>query len=251
MTIKLYEEWLSLYEAGASAERQENGFIQLIKDAVKEQGSEISIKTKSTVITNVIDAVKYTGRQAKGSEPYTDVQLILKNKKTLNISMKGDSAPSLAGGGLSGIEEIIPNLGYKFYNAAYKEHIKNNLNDGDKVPDIYAKLNDIEKKLLVIGNSSMGGPIDFMYIGPMDVTGSLDNKILTLNGNLINVEEYANKNDLFFRLRARRNDQVFDKNAKYPNGTPKIYSKSPSKGDSAGRIVVTDKPVKGRDWIVI
>ena len=37
-------------------------------------------------------------------------------------------------------------------------------------------------------------------------------------------------------------DQTFDPNAKYSNGAPKIYSKSPSRGDSAGRLVITDKP---------
>ena len=52
--------------------------------------------------------------------------------------------------------------------------------------------------------------------------------------------------DLFFRLRARRIDQTFDPEASDKNGIPKIYGKSPSKGDSAGRLVITDKPTKGK-----
>ena len=89
----------------------------------------------------------------------------------------------------------------------------------------------------------MGGPIDFMYIGPMNVTSRYDAKTnqLILNGTLTEAKKYAKEHDLFFRLRARREDQRFDPDAKEKDGTPKIYGKSPSRGDSAGRIVVTDK----------
>jgi hypothetical protein len=52
-------------------------------------------------------------------------------------------------------------------------------------------------------------------------------------------------------LRARREDQVFDPDAKDGQNIPKIYSKSPSKGDSAGRIVVTDKvPNNAKDNVI-
>ena len=249
MAIMGFKQFIT--EAGASAERQENGFVKLIKDTVKaNKDNAITVKSQDDTVKNVVDAEKYTGRQAKGSEPYTDVQLILKNGKKVNLSMKGPSAPSLAGGGLRGIEEIIPGIGYRFYDAAYKNHKKKKLKDGNKVPDTYGKLNDADKNLLVIGNTAMGGPIDFMYIGPMDVSGDFKNGVLEVNGKLIGAKKYADEHDLYFRLRARREDQVFDSKAKYPNGTPKIYSRSPSKGDSAGRIVVTDKPAGNRDQIV-
>ena len=88
----------------------------------------------------------------------------------------------------------------------------------------------------------MGGPINYMYIGPMDVTGPYDkkNNILTVNGSLYEAKQYASSHKLYFRLRARREDQRFDPSAKDNRNVPKIYGKSPSKGDSAGRIVVTD-----------
>ena len=239
-----------LAEAGASSERQENGFVDAVNNAVNQNGNKpIDIKTKDATIKGVIKAEKFSGRQRSGSEPYTDVQLFTSNG-ILNLSMKGPSAPSLAGGGLRGIEEIIPGLSARFFRAAYENHIKKNkLKPGDKVPDTYAKLNDREKKLLVIGNAPMGGPIDYMYIGPMDVKSELNGKTLEVNGKLVDAEKYANEKDLFFRLRARRVDQTFDPEAADKNGIPKIYSKSPSKGDSAGRLVITDKPVKARDII--
>ena len=92
----------------------------------------------------------------------------------------------------------------------------------------------------------MGGPIDYMYIGPMEVSADYKQSTLTVNGKLIDSKTYSDSKDLFFRLRARRVDQTFDPEALDRKGIPKIYSKSPSRGDSAGRLVVTDKPVRGK-----
>ena len=234
--------------AGASAERQESGVVKGIKDAFKKnQKNPITLVAGKTTLTGVIDADKFTGRQAGGSEPYTDVFITAKSgKKTIeiNCSLKGESAPSLAGGGLKGLELAVPGIAKKFMTAAFKElKEKRKLQPGDKVPDVFGKISKNDKLKIVVGNKAMGGPIDFMYIGPMDVTAKYDPKknVLILNGALIEAEEYANTHDLYFRLRARREDQRFDPDAKDADGTPKIYGKSPSRGDSAGRIVVTDK----------
>lgn len=246
--MKSFKQYIT--EAGASAERQESSFVNAVKAAVKKNGGKaITIKSGDASVKDVINAEKYSGRQSSGSEPYTDVQLFLKSGKVVNVSMKGESAPSLAGGGLRGIEEIIPGIGYRFYAAAHKKHVKNKLKAGQKVPDTYGILNDADKKLLVVGNSAMGGPIDYMYIGPMNVESKYNDGVLIVNGKLTSAKKYADSHDLYFRLRGRREDQTFDPTAKYPNGTPKIYGKSPSKGDSAGRIVVTDKPASNRDII--
>lgn len=239
-----------LAEAGQSAERQENAFVDLVNDAFKQNGEKpFTLKTKDDTIKNVVKAEKFSGRQKSGSEPYTDVK-VYTSKGVLNFSMKGPSAPSLAGGGLRGIEEIIPGIASRFFRAAFDNHKKKGLKFGDKVPDTFAKLNDKDKKLLVIGNEAMGGPIDYMYIGPMDVDGTFKNGVLTVNGKAIESNKYSDSKDLFFRLRARRVDQTFDPEASDKNGIPKIYGKSPSKGDSAGRLVITDKPTKSRDMIV-
>lgn len=234
--------------AGTSAERQENGVIEKIKSAVKaNKNNPITLKAGKTLLEGVIDAEKFTGRQLGGSEPYTDVVIYVmhKGKKVgINCSLKGESAPSLAGGGLKGLELAVPGIATKFMNVAHKK-LKDDkkLKMGDKVPDVFGKISSSDKLKIVIGNEKMGGPIDFMYIGPMSVTGTYDSKknLLPLNGALIEATEYAKTHDLYFRLRARREDQRFDPDAKDKQGTPKIYGVSPSKGDSAGRIVVTDK----------
>lgn len=234
--------------AGASAERQETGVVKSINDAYKKnKKNPVTLVAGSTQLEGVISANKYTGRQAGGSEPYTDVVIVVKSGRKdvdINCSLKGESAPSLAGGGLKGLELAVPGIAKKFMNAAYKElKEKLKLKAGDKVPDVFGKISKKDKLKIVIGNKAMGGPIDYMYIGPMNVVAKYDakNNVLALNGSLIEAEEFANTHDLYFRLRARREDQRFDPNAKDADGTPKIYGKSPSRGDSAGRIVVTDK----------
>lgn len=230
--------------AGASAERQEQGFIDGIKSAIKKnQGNPVTVKAGSVTVTGVNYAEKYTGRQAGGSEPYTDIVIKTVDGKSLNLSMKGPSAPSLAGGGLAGLELAVPGLAKKFMMASAEQLKKDKLNPGDKIPDIYGKIGNNDKILIVVGNKAMGGPIDYMYIGPMNVRADYDEdkNVVTLDGNLYEAVAYARSHDLYFRLRARREDQRYDPTAKDASGTPKIYGKSPSKGDSAGRIVVTDK----------
>lgn len=234
--------------AGTSAERQEIGVIKKINDAIKKnKKNPITIVAGKTVINGVIKAEKYKGRQESGSEPYTDVVIhVQKGKKIekINCSLKGESAPSLAGGGLRGIELAVPGLAKKFMRIAFKElKERKKLKLGDKVPDTFAKISNKDKLTIVIGNEKMGGPIHYMYIGPMNVMGKYEvekNKLI-LNGKFILAEEFAKTHDLFFRLRARREDQRFDPFAKEKDGTPKVYGVSPSKGDSAGRVNVTDK----------
>ena len=235
--------------AGASAERQETGVVTAINDAVKKnEQNPINIKAGKIMLEGVISSHKYSGRQSGGSEPYTDVVIEFHSslrKPAVNLSLKGEAAPSLAGGGLKGLELAVPGIAKKFMQAAFK-HLSTTmkLKLGSKVPDVYGKIGKNDKKKIVVGNKAMGGPIDYMYIGKMDVSSKYDEKTNTLtfsNGELIPAEKYADEHELYFRLRARREDQRFDPSAKDGSGVPKIYGKSPSKGDSAGRIVVTDK----------
>lgn len=230
--------------AGASAERQETGLVNAINNAVKTNGKNpITLVAGKIKLAGVIGAHKFTGRQESGSEPYTDVVIQLIGNKTINCSLKGESAPSLAGGGLKGLELAVPGIAARFMKAAHKK-LSSTINAGDKVPDVFGKIAGKDKSKIVIGNKAMGGPIDYMYIGKMDVSSRYDKtkNILTVsNGELIPSQYYADTHSLFFRLRARREDQRFDPISKDKTGVPKIYGVSPSKGDSAGRIVVTDK----------
>ena len=226
-------------EAGESSERQELGLIKLVNKFAKK--NPVNVKAGSITLKNIVKAEKFFGRQESGSEPYTDVVLTNEKGKTFNISMKGTSAPSLAGGGLKGLQIVAPDIAKKFMKAAHVYLLKKKYKKGDKIPDIYGKISEEYKEAIVVGNKKIGGPIDYMYIGPMDVEGSEENGTISLNGSFFNAKSYAKNKDLYFRLRARREDQTFDPKAKFSDDTPKIYGVSPSKGDSAGRIVVSDK----------
>lgn len=234
--------------AGAAAERQETGVVDSINEQIIKTGP-ISVKAGSVTINNVIKAAKFTGRQSGGSEAYTDVQFFIQGKRDpINLSLKGQAAPSLAGGGLKGLDLTVPGISKKFIMAAFNHITKNlKLKAGSKVPDVYGKISDADKIKIVVGNEAIGGPIHYMYQGPMVVRPQYDDKknILTLNGTFTEAKKFAKTHDLYFRLRARRKDQTFDPTAKDNKGIPKIYGKSPSKGDSAGRIVVTDKTPSG------
>src|SRR4029077_5552721 len=111
------------------------------------------VQAGKTLITGVIQAKKFTGRQAGGSEPYTDVVLVTHDKKEVNLSLKGESAPSLAGGGLKGLELASPGIAKRFMTEAFNHLVKKvKLNPGDKVPDVYGKINNRDKLKIVIGN---------------------------------------------------------------------------------------------------
>jgi hypothetical protein len=238
--------------AGTSAERQEYGVVSGINAAVKSNaGNPVTVKSANgkTILTGIIKAEKYGGRQVTGSEPYTDVVLTYresaKKTGTYNLSLKGESAPSLAGGGLRGLELAVPGLAARFLKAVHTFATKQlKLRMGDDIPDIYGRINASDKIKIVIGNAAMGGPIHYMYIGPMSVTARYDKKKneVTMNGNLFEALAYAKSHDLLFRLRKRREDQRFDPTALNEQSVPKIYGVSPSRGDSAGRIVIVDKP---------
>jgi hypothetical protein len=232
--------------AGESAERQENGIVSSITTAVKtNKNNPITVVAGKTKIAGVIKAYKFTGRQEGGSEPYIDVIFETIDKKKLGLSCKGKSAPSLAGGGLSGLELAVPGIAKKFMKAAFDHLFKKlKLNPGDKVPDVYGKIGATDKVKIVVGNVKMGGPIDYMFVGLMDVKTNYNkdkNELTFSDTEITPAKKYAETHELYFRLRARREDQRFDPTSIDKDGSPKIYGKSPSRGDSAGRIVVQDK----------
>ena len=227
-----------LLEAGTLAERQETGFINVVKKNTRN--GPISI---NNTIHGVVNANKMTERNELGTEPYTDVILILEDGSKLNLSLKGGSeegsaqAPSVAGGGMKGLIDLIPDVVSRFLKTAntwYKRRYK----AGDNIPDVYGKLDKSDVLTVLRGTLAMGGPVDYIYIGPMDVIGKVVNNNLTLNGRLFTVKEYAKNHDIYFRIRKRREDQAYDPNTLDKQGNPIIFGKSPSKGDTGRRVVM-------------
>ena len=229
--------------AGAQAERQETGLIDAINGGYGQAGGKpFTISgVGGSRITDCIRAEKFEGRSRAGTEPYTDVIIYRTRNRKVNISMKGTSAPSIAGGGLSGLEEAAPGLTGKFLTAALQKYQNMGFVEGmSDLPDMYGKVSTSLKEQIVVGNSAMGGPIDYMYVGPMNVTSRFSGTTLTVNGRFTAAKKYAKDNDLYLRLRKRRGDQPFTQE-KDTKGMPLILGRSPSRGDKGRRIVTTTK----------
>jgi len=207
-----------LLEGGEQAERQERGLIQTIKSLVKATRKPVMIQG---IPKPIIDAFKKE-KSEHGKEPYTDVVLVTSDKKQINISCKGPSAPSLAGGGLAGMMKILeedPTFIHNVYDSIIAGYDNLGLQDGkvypaEKVPDLSLAIPEELKLTLVKGTKAMGGPIHYMYIGPMDV--KFDKNTNSFNGEFISVKNYA-KGDLYLRVRKRD----LTKSA-YPGIRPKI-----------------------------
>jgi len=221
------------------SERQERSIISIIKDYASLH-NPISIKGKFCLIKKIIGAEKYTKLTVDNKEPLTDIQLLTKNKK-YNISAKGEEAPTLGGGGLFGLSKLQPKLVSSFLNEADSWYQTKGFKKGDYgLPDTFYKINKRYIQKIMIGNEGLGGPIDYMYVGPMDVSHEFSDNTLIFNGNFIPIDTYSNQCSFYFRLRKRRKDVHFLPNEKDENGFPYIFSKSPSKGAWGRRITVTN-----------
>src|SRR6476659_3088881 len=188
--------------AGREFERQERKFIQSVNLAVKvNKGNPITLVTPTHTIEGVFKAQKFRKRFAfcetggAANEPYTDIVLHVKTLhgvETFNLSLKGERAPSLAGGGACGLNHIIPGLVSKFMRMIYAKLLQQ-LNPGDKVPETFGRIAPHDKVKIVVRTERIGGPIDYMYIGPMNLISMYDpgKNELKLNGNLYDAVEYA------------------------------------------------------------
>ena len=229
--------------AGTQAERQETGLIDAINSGFGAAGGKpfTIVGAGGSRITECIRAEKYSGRSSAGTEPYTDVIIHRTRNRKVNISMKGTSAPSIAGGGLEGLELAVPGFTKKFLDAALKKYKDMGFVEGmSNLPDMYGQVSVDLKEQIVVGNASMGGPIDYMYIGPMNVTSRFSGTTLTVNGRFTPASTYARDHDLYLRLRKRRGDQPFTEEVD-PRGLPVILGRSPTRGDKGRRIVTATK----------
>lgn len=221
---------------GGGSERQELGLIDAINEAVFPTGY-VKIPTFRTAvgIPEVISAEKKTGMAPNGKEPYIDVYVVDKRGTKHGVSCKGNSAPSLAGGGVAGLRVVVPELVTKLY-ATIEDYLKSKgLKDGDvvkidSIPDLYIKIpNDYVEKILK-GTPAMGGPVTHMYVGDMDVRPTQAGSTLNLNGSFYTIEQYQKKiGDFYFRVRKRdvdsepAGDMKIVYNSKTREGYPKLF----------------------------
>lgn len=239
--------------SGLGSERQELGLINAINNYAKKSNDYfISSFGKEKKLKR---AYKNEGLSSVGQEPYIDVFIETQDNKVYGISMKGESAPSLAGGGIAGIKVIAPDLLTKFYKKLQQHFKKLNIKEGtiinaDLLPDIFVKIPEKYIKNILTGNEKMGGPIDYMYIGKMDVKESVNErkKEITFNGNFYSIDDYMKKiPNFYFRVRKRdlQEDNAVKLTFKEKNkeGYPMIY-KAPRTNKNNFRLTISDKPSK-------
>jgi len=233
----------------AESERQEAGLVDAINNAVAENNHQpVTIKTSKANLRNIISANKVEGVSEIGKEPYADLAIHTKGGKTHLISAKGESAPSIAGGGIAGLFNIDPNIVGNAIKRAYKFY-KDNFGDqeGKKFPpskaiEVFVKVPDKYLDQILRGTKKMGGPIDYMYVGPMEVEveavgGRTDT--ITVSGEFIKVSDFIDHiGSLWLRIRRRRASQVLDFSSVDQYGFPNIFY---ARGEGGRRIVLVSE----------
>jgi hypothetical protein len=235
---------------GLGSERQELGLIAALNNAaLKNSKAFVSSLGKNIHIKS---AYKNEGLSPAGQEPYIDVFIETQNGKKYGISNKGESAPSLAGGGLVGLNVTVPDLMKRLYSTIDKylkttlKLAENSVISADFIPDIFIRIPDEYVKKILIGNKQMGGPVDYMYIGKMDVVSTLEKTgEIKINGKFYSISEYMKKiPNFFFRIRKRdidsSNNIKITYSKKNKEGYPLLFV-NPNNNKPNLRIVIVDK----------
>lgn len=232
------------------SERQENGIIELIKKSIEEFG-EITIPGLTGPGEFVTDAYKKTGKNDLGQEPYIDIY-VQTNKNNYGVSCKADDPASLAGGGILGLQSIDSNFVDDIFKKLIKKLDDMGYTDGTRfnykdMPDFAYKIPRKYLKSILVGNKTMGGPIDSMYVGPMTVTAQIDKNKLIFNGKFSPIGEYVKHTpDLYVRIRQRDTSKFLDKGIIKLNdrtaktNMPIVFGNTNSKTQTHLRIVIID-----------
>ena len=185
-----------------TSERQEHGLVNVINANAGAVIEQLGVTVKS--------ARSQGGMNALGKEPYIDIFITDTNGKDHGISMKASSSMTIGGGGTAGVFSMFPKLIQRCYDKVEQYLIDMELEDGDVVPhgaipNLFFRIPEKYIAPLMQGNKAMGGPIDWIYVGPSDVTGEVVDGNLNLNGNFYSVADFVEKTagDVFFRVRKR------------------------------------------------
>lgn len=238
------------------SERQERGFIKAVNSV---PGPKTLIFRNGTKIDDVLEAEKVGSVPGYKYQAYADIQLTTKDG-TIKISAKGTSAPTLGGGGLTGIDTVnIPEMNTfvkQFYEKVYDSYaatiaanptLKNqNLQGNPDFPDFYEEIPINVLAPLLRGIEAIGGPIDYYYTGDMDVTSEVNGNAITINGNLLTVDEFIKLKGKFYLRMGKRNGACYFTDATNDQTTnikvPKILAIKPNgKGGTQTRLFVVSK----------
>jgi hypothetical protein len=243
-----------------TTERQERNLIDLINSV---EGTKTIISKDGSKIEGIARAEKVEESSAAGTEPYSDVKLIMTDGSKLLVSAKGPSAPTLGSGGIEGIKLLtkeganpeILDFVNDFYNDAYtyyKEIIDRedlegkNLYKNSLIPDVSIKVPEKIIATMLKGTPEMGGPVSYYYIGDMDVKGTVNGQTINIeNGNFIPIDTFIKEKTgkLYAHIRKRDGDLYFSTATQKINDktVPVIFSKKPNGSGAQSRFGIIDK----------
>ena len=244
-------------------ERQERGLIAAIKSVPGDK----TLVFKNRTLKGVTEADKATQKgEGYSHEPYADIDLVVKGE-LVKVSAKGLLSPTLGGGGLAGFDNINDSAVNSFVEKAYKDlaaeyqaiidkdpRLKGrNLQGNGLFRDDYTKIPPEAEIPILRGTKSMGGPIDYMYVGSMDVGIEVEGNTITIDGYLYTLEEFVKQGaPLYIRIAKRAGPCYFttEKNTKLQNiDIPKIFAIKPDgSGQTQSRLFVTNRATKGKDY---
>lgn len=238
-----------------TSERQERSLIDVINSV---KGPKNLISANGAVLKNVLSASKVESSDYR-YEPYADLQLEIEGRsEPYLVSAKGPVAPSLAGGGLAGVTTLSEDVrqfikdfyeeAFLYYQDIFDDHEELTL-DTDLYKTSYFK--DINKEIpsdivleILRGTKIMGGPVDSYYIGSMEVTSEIDGNDITLNGNFIPIEKFAEGKTLYAHIKKRSGSYFFTDKTQTVNGLtlPLIFTDKPGGKMAKSRFGILDKP---------
>ena len=240
-----------------SSERQEMGLIEAINTFPTKPFTLVGANGEK--IKNVTGARKMPN--PKEGEAYTDV-VIETTKGDYNISAKGTSSPSIAGGGLKmasnlgpEVEEFIQDFyedAYDYYKEIFDANPEltpdTNLYKTNFFKDVSRVVPQNIMKTVLIGIERFGGPVDGYYIGPMTIESEIKGNELITNGDIISVDKFLKDYPtIYAHIKKRSGDYYFtDKTKPIPANpsiiVPMIFSKKPGGGQAQSRFGMNFKP---------
>lgn len=218
-------------------ERQKSSFVSGLNNALRQnQDNPISIVAGNTQLYGIMKIRKSPARRALNAESYGDIVLSDNKHHDYIISLKGETAPNLSN---EAIGQVARGLEHEFMQAVFERMVQNQTNVGDQVPAVYGQIPTRYKTKLMLGNRLMGGPVDYFFSGgTLNTRYNKSSNMLSLTGSLISADEFVNNHNAYLYLAPKVFDQRFDPDVKAGN-IPRIFGKSPTRGESGGNVSLT------------
>lgn len=245
-----------------NSEEQEHGLVEIIN-----KYSKTGIYIPEMKIT-AMSARGNEGSNEMGKEKYIDIFITDSNGKDHGISMKGSVSMTVGGGGTAGLYSISEKMTISVYDTI-EDFIVNGMGLKDEnvvshidVPDMYIPVPDDMIIPIMRGSKAMGGPIDWMYVGPKSITHTIDTidgvASLNLNGGKFSTVEAFKEEKIneafYFRGRQRNVDgdtTEIDLVTQDKHGLPILMKNESNNGKNLRVVVTVGSPkgaISGANW---